>query len=168
MFAKQNIFNIIQAFSEQLSKDLDLKNIYLAYNMALKQAVSLGYNSTIICPIMAGSPQEWAHFQAIIINEIVHFTNISPLPVCLISGGILNNTAQCNQLFLFYLLQSLRGEGNISSACAEFQDNSYKFNFVHNSSKDSIQKAENIKTAQHTINYKLNKKLNLRIFLLET
>ena len=168
MFAKENIFKIKQAFSEQLLLDLSLKNLYLPYSMALKQALSLGYNSTILCPVMTNCAIEWANFHAVIINEIMHFTNISPLPVCLISGGNFNNNSTDNQLFLFHLLKSLRAEeDSVSMACFEFENDFYKYSFTHNSSQNLIEKPNQIQVEKYQLNYKLKSKLALRLFLLE-
>lgn len=107
---------IAETFNSSLEKQVDY-NFYGIYYQALQKAVSLGYNSSIICPIMTGSPTEWANFQLVLMNEITRFTSIVKKPACLISGGPFDSSDDRNKKFIQQIATGLNREHPLSVMC---------------------------------------------------
>jgi hypothetical protein len=63
------------------------RQINIPFVNSLNQAVKLGFNTSIICPIAKDPFKEWAQMLAVLVNEIIRFTNICPTPACLILGN---------------------------------------------------------------------------------
>ncbi len=104
----KSLDNLITDSKLILNESLKADSNYAFYGLALQKAVELGYTSTIVCPILSGSPKEWAHFHAAIINEITFFTALVNTPTCLISGGNFDGTPERNLEFAYTTMIDLR------------------------------------------------------------
>jgi hypothetical protein len=124
--AQKILASAVSGLNEQKGKQsnkLQMSTNYSLYVAALNQAIALGYNATIACPIMTGSPLEWAHFHAVLVNEIICFTSIVKTPACLISGGPLDKSADRNKIFAEEALGNLRSEKTVLVAYSDLATN---------------------------------------------
>jgi hypothetical protein len=141
---------------------------YKLYERILNEAVKLGYNSTIICPKMNDDVEAWAQFQAVLINEITHFTNMAETPACLISAGQLSSQ-DGHQDFAFQLLSNIRDQHPLALASLSLGSGKGLFATNQNTAQLNEQELkEHIVASDSVINVKQMSQLpiDLRIVLL--